>query len=75
VFPGLDGSPIVTSNENVTVNKIYNIPYFKELHGHTELFPPRLRSADINSDGYPDLIATFELSGHNAFAAVLSNTD
>lgn len=54
-------------------SKIYNVPYFKDLHGHTEVFPPRLRFGDIDADGYPDLIATFELSGHNAFAAVLSN--
>lgn len=57
------------------INKIDNIPYFKDLHGHTEVFPPRLRFGDINADGYPDLIATFELSGHNAFAAVLINSE
>ena len=74
VFPGLDGSSTVKPSENVMINKIYKIPYYKQLHGHTELFPPRLRFGDIDSDGYPDLIATFELSGHNAFAAVLTNT-
>ena len=56
------------------INRIDKIPYYKQLHGHTEMFPARLRFGDINSDGYPDLIGTFELSGHNAFAAVLSNT-
>lgn len=75
MFPGLDGSLVVTNNLNATVNRIHKIPYFKELHGHTDLFPPRLRFGDINSDGYPDLIATFELSGHNAFAAVLINSE
>ncbi|CAI2359811.1 unnamed protein product [Moneuplotes crassus] len=73
IFPGLDGSNTMISNDDVTVNRIVKIPYFKQLHGHTELFPPRLRFGDIDSDGYPDLIATFELSGHNAFAAVLNN--
>ena len=73
VFPGLDGSTSVSRSKDVMINKIYKIPYFKQLHGHTELFPARLRFGDIDSDGYPDLIATFELSGHNAFAAVLSN--
>lgn len=73
IFPGLDGSGVLKSNENVMINKIYKIPYFKQLHGHTEQFPARLRFGDIDSDGYPDLIATFELSGHNAFAAVLNN--
>jgi len=75
VFPGLNGKLSIKSNENVMINKIDNIPYFKDLHGHTEVFPPRLRFGDINADGYPDLIATFELSGHNAFAAVLINSE
>ena len=75
MFPGLNGKLSIKSNENVMINKIDNIPYFKDLHGHTEVFPPRLRFGDINADGYPDLIATFELSGHNAFAAVLINSE
>ncbi|CAI2359898.1 unnamed protein product [Moneuplotes crassus] len=75
IFPGLDGSKTMKSNENVMINRISKIPYYKQLHGHTEMFPPRLRFGDIDSDGYPDLIATFELSGHNAFAAVLTNTE
>ena len=74
VFPGLDGTLTVKPSEYVMSNKILNIPYFKDLHGHGEVFPPRFRFGDINADGYPDLIATFELSGHNAFAAVLTNT-
>ena len=74
VFPGLNGAlTIDKDNKFVMSHKIHKIPYFKQLHGHTDVFPPRFRSSDINADGYPDLIGTFELSGHNAFPAVLLN--
>ena len=74
VFPGLNGDLTLKPSDDVMFHKIYKIPYFKTLHGHTDVFPPRLRFGDINADGYPDLIATFELSGHNAFPAVLLNS-
>lgn len=74
IFPALDGNLTIKNSEYVMVHKIHKIPYFNELHGHGEVFPARFRFGDINADGYPDLIATFELSGHNAFPAVLTNT-
>lgn len=74
IFPALDGDLTVKDSEFVMFHKISKIPYFNALHGHSDLFPPRLRFGDINADGYPDLIATFELSGHNAFPAVLINS-
>ena len=73
MFPALDGDTSVKDTEFVMMHKIAKIPYFNALHGHSDLFPPRLRIGDINADGYPDIIATFELSGHNAFPAVLIN--
>ena len=73
MFPALDGDTSLKDTEFVMMHKIAKIPYFNALHGHSDLFPPRLRIGDINADGYPDIIATFELSGHNAFPAVLIN--
>lgn len=73
VFPALNGDLSLKPSDYVMFHKIYQIPYFKALHGHTDVFPARLRFSDINADGYPDLIGTFELSDHNAFPVVLIN--
>lgn len=62
-------------SHDVLVQNVTDDPNFIGLASPNEAFPGRIRTGDINADGYTDIIASIELSGGKTDTIIMVNND